>query len=411
MKADTMSMKTLRDAVLVAVVAVLTVQGLRRFCGERYIVPSDSMQPLLYGDPQRGDVVFVDRMSSAGSRRRGDLVVVDSPKLEGHQLVKRIAARGDDSLCWVDIVQGDIWLGENAQQMRREVKDPRAAMSRSVTWARAGDAGPSETLLDLSAAASARGGRWKLTPMAANVAAARAVFAPERRAARHSADLGQVLPGGTVGTARFVDASFLDLAGVRRRGGEDVTVADCGMEMRFDNAPAVILLTIDSTDFATTFVWSATQNELQVWVDGRRVVRRADVLEASWAGYVAFGRLDGRDFLLLDDDHQYARETPKQLRSPRPRTWLHVGVVGAEAAYIESMRVFRDLYAYRDPVTSVGEAKPWPKFVRPGHWFLLGDNAFDSRDSRHFGDVAAETFLGVPAAVIAPWSRARAIKR
>jgi hypothetical protein len=30
----------LRDAVLVAIVALLTVQALRRWCGDRYLVPS-----------------------------------------------------------------------------------------------------------------------------------------------------------------------------------------------------------------------------------------------------------------------------------------------------------------------------------------------------------------------------------
>ena len=96
---------------------------------------------------------------------------------------------------------------------------------------------------------------------------------------------------------------------------------------------------------------------------------------------------------------------------PRPRTWLHVGVVGAAPVTVGALRVFRDIYAYREPVTSVGQERPWPKFVRPGHWFLLGDNAFDSRDSRHFGDVSTARFLGVPAYVIGPWARARSLAR
>ena len=35
------------DALVVALVAVLTVQGLRRWYGDRYLVPSDSMRPVL----------------------------------------------------------------------------------------------------------------------------------------------------------------------------------------------------------------------------------------------------------------------------------------------------------------------------------------------------------------------------
>ena len=101
MTINAMSSKTLRDAALVAVVAVLTVQALKRFCGDRYIVPSDSMQPLLYGDPQCGDVVFVDRMSAASLRRRGDLVVVDGQT--GTELWSRGGIQALSGLLMADI--------------------------------------------------------------------------------------------------------------------------------------------------------------------------------------------------------------------------------------------------------------------------------------------------------------------
>jgi hypothetical protein len=45
--------------------------------------------------------------------------------------------------------------------------------------------------------------------------------------------------------------------------------------------------------------------------------------------------------------------------------------------------------------------------VAPGHWFLLGDNSFDSRDSRHFDAVASASFVGRPLAVLAPASQRR----
>ena len=41
----------IRDALVVAVISALTVQGMRKWVGDRYLVPSDSMQPVLYGDP------------------------------------------------------------------------------------------------------------------------------------------------------------------------------------------------------------------------------------------------------------------------------------------------------------------------------------------------------------------------
>ncbi|MGC6488794.1 MAG: S26 family signal peptidase, partial [Planctomycetota bacterium] len=248
-------------------------------------------------------------------------------------------------------------------------------------------------------------------PMTARVADARAAFRPAAHAARHDPGAARVLPRGAVGTRRSVDASFVDQLGERSLGGDDVAVVDCGAELRFEGWPATLLLSIDSSDAAVTFAWSPAADHLEVWLDGAVVSEQRDVLGRPWRGRVAYGRLDGRDFLLLDDQHSYAVEAPRAGTLPRPRTWLHVGAVGASPAALASLRVFRDVYAYREPVTSVGEARPWPKFVRPGHWFLLGDNAFDSRDSRQFGDVPIESFLGAPVAVIGPWSRARRLPR
>ncbi|MFN3243153.1 MAG: S26 family signal peptidase [Planctomycetota bacterium] len=401
----------LRDAVVVAAVAVLTVQALRRWCGDRYLVPSDSMQPVLYGDPEDGDVVYVDKLASAASCRRGDLVVVENPAMPGHQLVKRIAASGDDALCWIDILKGDIWLGESKDRMRREVKQPRAAMERSVTWAVAGDSRQAHEVLDMRAAEAVQDGPWVLPPMARGLADVRSGFRVGAHEVRHREPADGVLPRGTIGTSQPVDATFLDAKGVRSLGGDDVSVADCGMELALSKRPKVLLLSIDSSDFATTFVWNGEGNTLQVWVDGRVVSEQNGVLQESWNGEVAFGRLDGRDFVMLGPTHEFVLETPGVSLLPRPRTWLHVGVVGEEDARIDRLRVFRDVFSYREPVNSIGEQSPWPKFVRKGHWFLLGDNAFDSRDSRQIGDVPIDNFLGKPTYVIGPWGRARKLPR
>ena len=295
--------KTVRDALCVAAVAVLTVQGLRRFAGDRYLVPSDSMQPVLYGDPVEGDVVFVDKLARAGDQRRGDLVVVANPQAPGRQLVKRVVASGDEELCWIDILKGDVWLGENAQQVRREVKEPRDAMAQSVTWAVAGAPGPSLALLDMSAAVEIEGG-WRMPPMARSVADARVAFRGGAHAARHDPRASSALPRGVVGTRRAVDAAFLDLLGERSLGGDDVAVVDCGLELSFGDWPQTLLFSIDSSEAAVTFAWSPADDVLQVWVDGVVVAEERGVLARSWGGAAIYGRLDGRDFLLLDEDHR-----------------------------------------------------------------------------------------------------------
>ena len=185
-----------------------------------------------------------------------------------------------------------------------------------------------------------------------------------------------------------------------------MAVTDCGMEVEVAAKTGVLLCSIESSDFITTFVWNARGNTLSVWMNGKSIVEKIQVLAGVWRGKLTFGRLDGRDFVMLDDSYTLPIKMPGKASSPMPRTWLHIGVLGGEPAVISHLRVFRDVFSYRQPELSVGDAT-WPRRIEAGHWFLLGDNAFDSRDSRHTGSVAARKFLGVPTYVIGPMSRAR----
>jgi len=397
----------LRDALVVAAVAVLTVQGLRRWYGDRYLVPSDSMQPVLFGDPVEGDVVFVDKLASAADQKRGDLVVVENTLRPGNQLVKRIAASGDEKgkTC-IDIRKGDIWLGDSPQQMHREVKEPKAAMSRSVTWAVAG--GGREEIDGLDMRAVTGNGPWLLPPVESTLANVRPTMKRRAHMARHADTDDGVLPPGVIGTSKAVDATFLDVLGNRSVTGDRMSVTDCGMEIEFVAKPPILLASIDSTDFATTFVWNYAKNRLSVWLDGRSIHDERDVLPGDWQGKLTFGRLDGRDFVMLDDAFVLPLPIAGKALSPLPRTWLHLGVIGDSAASMSSVRVFRDVFSTRLEELSVGASR-WPIRLEPGQWFLLGDNSFDSRDSRHIGAVATSAFLGVPTRVIGPWSRSRVL--
>lgn len=405
------------DAIVVAFIAVLTVQGLRQWCGDRYLVPSGSMEPVLYGDREAGDIVFVNKTVTANSVGRGDLVVVENRTRPGHQFVKRIAASGDEKgKTWINISNGDIFLGDSRQQMKREVKDPAAAMSRSVTWGMMAGGDQARSVFDLRAIASATGDRnrivanvgpWSLPPCETALANVRSAFRIRAHDARHKNLSDGVLPSGMLGTNRPVDATFIDLAGFRSQTGESTNVIDCGIEVGFANRPNVILASIDTTDFTTTFVWRAEGNSLAVWLNGRAVHNVANVLADEWRGKLTFGRLDGRDFLMLDDAYTLPLPTLGKATSPLPSTYLHIGVVGETAASISDLRVFRDIYAMRIlHELSIGQPK-WPLHIEPGHWFLLGDNSFDSEDSRYFGSQPSSAFIGVPTYVIGPWSRIR----
>ena len=82
----------LREAVAVAVVAGLVFQTLRHEVAERYIVRSGSMQPTLYGKPQGGDIVLVDRLAHAEALLRYDLGVFAPANLIAEQTIQRLGS-------------------------------------------------------------------------------------------------------------------------------------------------------------------------------------------------------------------------------------------------------------------------------------------------------------------------------
>ncbi len=401
----------LHDALWTAAVALVVFQGLRRWCGDRYRVPSDSMEPVLHGDPEHGDIVFVDKLATAATFGRGDLVVVWHPEEPRQPLVKRIAARGDDAqACWIDLRDGDVWLGPDAQHLVREVKEPLDA-ARRVIWAR-WPANGSQERLDLGAARTGDG--LELPPLDLTVDDLRAVFAPQARRSRRFGRDERALPRGFVGTARAVDATFLERTGLASRAGDDVEVHDCGMRLSLRSCPTQLVAAVDSRFEAITMAWTPANGELLVWRDGADVtVVNLPVVAAPQQ--VEFGRLDNRLFFAVDDrvDALWVMPRPSawdvgERGLGGPRSHVYVGARGEVGAVITEVQVFHDPFAFRERIAGLpGHAGSWPRFVGPGAWFLLGDNAFDSRDSRHFDAVPSAAFLGRPLAVIGPWPATR----
>lgn len=367
-------------------VALLVFQGLRSGVGDRYRIPTDSMEPTLHGDPSLGDVVFVDKLAGAASRRRGSLVVVHHPEAAGSYMVKRIAASGSDlTACWVDLREGDLWLGPDRQRMAREVKDPLAAMG--IVWAEF----PRATArLDLCAAEQ-QAGELRLPALPGELTALAGVPDPSR----------------WIGTARDVDATFIEADGQVAHAGDDQGVWDCGLAVDLCDVQDRVVVALCNRVESVLFVWAPAAGRLELWRDGQCL---ATTTPAKCTGLASLrcGRLDNQFYALIDE------QRAGMLLVPRPAAWdvvapdlggprSHVRLAAIGGATVRRLRILRDLFSFRERIAGMpGETSSWPRFVPPGEWFLLGDNAFDSRDSRHFDGVRASEFVGRPLLVLGP---------
>jgi hypothetical protein len=404
----------LPDALLVALVALLCFQALRRYCGDRYMVPTDSMEPFLHGDPLGGDIVFVDKLWR-GEVRVHDVVVVRHPTGPGQQLVKRVAACGDDQqACWIELRDGDVWLGPDRQHLRREAKDPLASRELRVPWC-SWPAAAAQGDLDLLELGSAtpRDGGLEVPPLDGPVESLLPGFAPD--AFRERRGRGRILPSGFVGTARAVDASYVDLAGARGHEGDDIGVADCGLDLELDETPAALLGLLSVRSQAWLFHWQPAAGRLALFVDGAPAFAAPLPAFAEGARRVEFGLLDDRLFFAVDGrrDALWCEPRPSDPDAANggaaaARSHVGAAALGDRPLRLVAMTVFRDLFRWREGIAGLpGQPGDWPRFVPPGTWFLLGDNAFDSRDSRHFDAVPSTAFVGRPRAVLGPWPRGR----
>jgi hypothetical protein len=138
----------------------------------------------------------------------------------------------------------------------------------------------------------------------------------------------------------------------------------------------------------------------------------APPLEPGKTLEIAFHYLDGAFQLSVDGDDVFAfpvdvREFREQRRfgsgaAVGPPNAFHLGAAGT-AFTIDRIELLRD-FEYSDQHKLAGREAT---FVADGHYFVLGDNSRDSKDSRTFGPIPASAIVGRPVGVMAPSDRLR----
>ena len=409
------ALRIVREVVPVVVVAVLVCHLIRTHLLEWYIVPSTSMAPTLHGDPDDGDLVLVDKTAYWFEEpERHEMVVLrnDEDPPRGH-LVKRFIARGSDDENVVRINEGDVFLGPNRQQLKRLVKHPLAADELRHTHFVFPEIGRQRVAQYFRKSSS-----WSVESRADGgkhvVLGAAAPTFTEAAAALRDAGRGARRPGPPrhLSTRRPVDTTFLNDAG-KRMGGSESWYPDIGMEFDVDVAGGCVGLQLVFEYRGSSFVFHYARDGAVRWLasdSSKEIARRGAPLQQGQTASISFGYLDGRFFLIADgallfhEELALAKDPAAAPAGRGPDNLLHLGAIGGEVR-LRRVRVFHDVYykALRSPFGSL----PTPSMIEPDNLYLLGDNTFESRDSRSGRSFPRSDLVGRPLAVIGPLSRMR----
>lgn len=420
------ALRTVREVVPMVAVAVLVCHLIRTHLLEWYLVPSSSMEPTLHGNPSDGDLVLVNKTAFwFREPERFEMVVLlnheDPPR--GH-LVKRVVARGDEEGNVVRINEGDVFLGPSRQQLQRVAKDPLEATNlrhthfafpelgarRVSEYFRKSRVWSVERRADGVRQIVLNGGAPSFAELTASLR-----DADQRKRGAAPQGKQRFLPGH-FSTRRPVDTTFLDETG-ERFGGSELSYRDIGMEVDVEIGERCLGLQMvfEYRDRYYAFQYEADgRARWLVGDDTEAIGQRGAPLTPGQAVTLSFGYLDGRFFLVVQGELLFHQELTVEDARPRGvpdrgmHNLLHLGAVSGSVT-LRSVRVFHDVY-YKSLRAPFGPP-PTPSQLEPDELYLLGDNTFESRDSRSGRSFPRSDLVGRPLAVIGPVSRMRWLDR
>lgn len=380
-----------RGLLLLTALVVLA----RVFLIESLVVASGSMEPLLHGDPARGDeLLVVRRWWQLFAPARFDLVVFERPgeeaRAEERIVVKRVVAVGGES---VRIDRGELWIrkrGGVEQRLVKQYDDFRGLLV--PLWREPFDG---ETLTRL------------LPDDAALV-----------RVAGREVELdGSAEGGSSVELARdatTADDGWLAADGSRSDGHEDVSDLHYTVDLAAGDATTSVLFLAgfggDQCAYSATPVAGSWRVELQRTEAGRgssEVHGTAAPVKVGKAQRFEFWQIDGCVGAAIDGTVAFQKRLASNDETLVARSAVRPPKLEVRngRGRLSGFAIARDLHwtTPQDTHYATGSACEVPE----GSVFLLGDASSQSQDSRHYGPVKREQLRGRPVLIWSPSGRRR----
>lgn len=359
-------------------------------------VSSGSMEPLLHGDPARGDQVIVLRhWWQAAAPGRFDLVVFErdgeSTRSDERVVVKRVAAVGGEA---VRIAGGELFVRSPGGVEQPIVKSYAEFHDLLVPlWREPFDGATLARLVPLAAGTVQQSGRELLLDGSDD----RVDCGIELRGTAAELDDGWLADDGTrvVGDERIGDACFafaLAAESATTAFVVDFSIAERRCQLAVNQVAGVWRLDLDVFDRSgssaprscsgtSAGVRTGAAQRLEWWhIDGR--------LGAAVDGNVAFQEpLERRNDLLVPGS--IVGVPTLRVRNGRAR--------------LSALEVSRDLH-WTTPADASYACGSEPYEVPAGALFVLGDASEQSIDSRHYGAIDRASLRGRP---VATWQPAR----
>ncbi len=422
----------LLEAGPVLVLAFLVFLLIRTHLLEYYRIPSKSMEPTLHGDPQRGDLVLVDKTAYWLEQPKPFGLVMLRQRSDGPgagasdhgkpptYIVKRMVAVGPARVC---IQEGDLFVGPfEGGSLTRVVKDPLEYADMRVSVFEHPRANSEETFDDFFRVPPGLGGMQEhdlvLGAGSKDLAGLAAALDPaewQRRLQQRDLDLHVA---GHMSTRKAIDTSYLDPHGRRQLPDQPGYQPDIGISLRFVPGQAVngfqLVMEYRGGTVAVAYEVSGGGRML---VDGTPAGEDFSGPKLVWNTPVAvsFGYLDGHGFLIVQGELVLHRRLKLPSREDTPReNALHFGVAGERGEVrILGIVVFHDVHYLENQARTRRLGGNTPYMVPNDHLFLLGDNTPVSHDSRDFemSWFRLDDLVGRPIAVLAPLSRSRFLHR